>query len=61
LPPEGDEQSAARRLTMVCPCGERLTGSGEDDLVARAYAHLAESHPDLVDEYTRDDILAFAH
>jgi hypothetical protein len=49
-----------RKVTLVCPCGERLVGEDDDDLVAKAYAHLAERHPDLVDEYTRDDILALS-
>jgi hypothetical protein len=59
LPPEAEEQPV-RPLSMVCPCGERLTGADEDALVAAAQAHLAAVHPDLVDEYSREDILAFA-
>jgi hypothetical protein len=46
---------------MICPCGERLTGADEDELVASAQAHLAEVHPELVGEYSRDDILTLAY
>ena len=46
-----------RRLS--CPCGEYLEGADEDDLVAKAQAHLAAAHPDL--EYSRDEILFLAY
>lgn len=55
------ENSAARPVTLDCPCGERLVGRDEDELVEIAFAHLREAHPALADEYTRDHILALAH
>jgi hypothetical protein len=46
------------KRTLDCPCGERIRGENEDDLVEKAQAHLAERHPDL--EYSRDEILFMA-
>jgi predicted small metal-binding protein len=43
---------------LVCPCGEKIQGSDEDDLVERVQAHLAEKHPQL--DYSRDEILFLA-
>ncbi|MBW8826932.1 MAG: DUF1059 domain-containing protein [Acidobacteria bacterium] len=45
---------------LDCPCGSRLTGDGEDDIVETAFAHLREKHPDMADHYERADILAMA-
>ncbi|TQS43087.1 DUF1059 domain-containing protein [Cryptosporangium phraense] len=44
---------------LTCPCGEHLVGEDEDDLVAKAQAHLAAEHPDH--EYSRDEILFLAY
>lgn len=43
---------------LQCPCGERLSGASEDEIVDVAFAHLAEKHPDL--EYEREHILFMA-
>jgi hypothetical protein len=40
---------------LDCPCGERLRGDSEDDIVAVAQGHLAERHPDM--SYEREHIL----
>lgn len=45
-------------MYLNCPCGEVVQGDDEDDLVARAQAHLSEAHPGRV--YTRDQILFMA-
>jgi hypothetical protein len=45
---------------LTCPCGERLTGDTEDDIVEVAFAHLREKHPDMADNYERDHILFMA-
>jgi len=45
-------------MQMTCPCGQLLTGDGEDELVAAAQQHLAEAHPGRT--YTREQILFFA-
>lgn len=42
---------------LACPCGDRLTGDTEDDLVEVAFAHLADKHPDMADAYEREHIL----
>ena len=54
------ERDAPRPLRLDCPCGERLVGRDEDELVANAFAHLRAVHPQLADEYTRDHILMMA-
>jgi hypothetical protein len=45
---------------LTCPCGERLTGDTEDDIVEVSFAHLREKHPDMADNYERDHILFMA-
>ncbi|MCU1689794.1 MAG: hypothetical protein JWN61_3354 [Pseudonocardiales bacterium] len=45
-------------MYLNCPCGEVVEGIDEDDLVAKAQAHLQEAHPDRA--YTREQILFFA-
>jgi ferredoxin len=47
-----------RQLVLDCPCGERITGFGEDELVAAAGKHLAGAHPGR--DYSRKEILALA-
>lgn len=49
-----------RRLRLDCPCGERITGESEDELVENAYRHLRDQHPKLAEEYTPEDILMLA-
>ena len=43
---------------LNCPCGEVVEGGDEDDLVAKAEAHLSEAHPGRT--YTREQILFMA-
>ena len=45
---------------LDCPCGARLTGDTEDDIVEVSFAHLREKHPDMADEYEREHILFMA-
>ena len=45
---------------LDCPCGERLKGDSEDDIVEVATAHLAELHPHMADQYEREHILFMA-
>jgi hypothetical protein len=45
---------------LDCPCGARLTGLTEDEIVEVAFAHLGEKHPDMADEYEREHILFMA-
>jgi hypothetical protein len=44
---------------LTCPCGERIVGKDEDDLVEKAQKHLKEKHPGH--EYTREEILFIAN
>jgi predicted small metal-binding protein len=46
------------KKTLDCPCGERIQGKDEDDLVAKVKQHLAEVHPDR--DYSREEILFLA-
>ena len=45
-------------MYLNCPCGEVVKGEDDDDLVAKAQAHLSEAHPGRT--YTRDQILFMA-
>jgi hypothetical protein len=57
-----DAESPERQYQWVltCPCGERLTGDSEDEIVDVSFAHLAERHPDMADAYEREHILFMA-
>ncbi len=60
-----DEPAASRAPSdfvwvLDCPCGERLRGDSEDPIVEVATGHLAERHPDMVDQYEREHILFMA-
>jgi hypothetical protein len=46
------------KTRLLCPCGEWIEGRDEDELVARAQAHLSERHPDR--SYSREEILFMA-
>lgn len=48
------------RYVLDCPCGARLDGDTEDDIVETSFAHLRERHPDMADEYEREHILFMA-
>ena len=43
-----------------CPCGESVTGETDDELVAKAEAHVREKHPDMVSQMSREKILSMA-
>jgi hypothetical protein len=44
-----------------CPCGENVQGETDDEVVGAVEAHIAESHPDMVGKYSREQILEMAH
>ncbi len=44
-----------------CPCGVDVDGETDDELVTRVEEHLAADHPDLVGQYSREQILGMAH
>ena len=57
----GDDASDLRfHYVLDCPCGLRLSGSSEDEIVEVAFAHLRELHPDMADDYQREHILFMA-
>ena len=43
---------------LDCPCGERLRGDTEDEIVEVSLAHLGERHPDM--HYEREHVLFMA-
>jgi hypothetical protein len=47
-----------RRIT--CVCGKVIEGKDDDELCAKAEAHVAADHPGLVGRVSREDILARA-
>lgn len=48
-------------MIIDCECGQQIKATDEEQLIARATAHVEENHPDLVGKLGRDDILAMAH
>lgn len=46
---------------LTCPCGTLIVGKDEEDLVAKAYEHLREAHPELAKAYSPEDILFMAY
>jgi hypothetical protein len=55
-PPEGRQYY----YVLNCPCGDRLTGATEDEIVEISFCHLREKHPDMADDYEREHILFMA-
>lgn len=47
-------------LQVVCTCGYRFQADDEDGLWAKAEAHVASAHPDMVGKVERADIIAQA-
>lgn len=45
---------------IVCMCGYVIQGSNEDELWRNAQGHMGVLHPELVDNVTRDDLIAQA-
>lgn len=45
---------------ITCVCGKVLEANDDDALFAKAQAHVAADHPDLVGKVSREDILARA-
>lgn len=51
-------RNGIKRIT--CICGKVIEGKDDDELFAKAQAHVAADHPDLVGKVSRADILARA-
>ncbi len=56
----GTSEAPQFHYVLDCPCGERLTGDTEDDIVDVSLAHLRREHPDKADGYEREHILFMA-
>ena len=50
--------NAIRRI--ICVCGKVIEARDDDELVAKAEAHVAADHADLVGKVSREDVLARA-
>lgn len=46
------------KRNLMCPCGEHIQGTTEDELVDNVNVHLKAEHPGH--DYTRDQILFMA-
>jgi hypothetical protein len=44
-----------------CSCGTDLAGETDDELVEATEAHVAEMHPELAGQISREQILSMAH
>jgi predicted small metal-binding protein len=44
-----------------CPCGTDVAGETDDELVENVEEHIASDHPELVGQYTREQIVGMAH
>ena len=40
-----------------CECGRSIRGESDDEVVAQAQDHIRESHPELVDTVSREQLL----
>ena len=47
-------------LRIICMCGYVIEGADDDELWRNVQSHMGVLHPELVDNVTRDDILAQA-
>lgn len=54
------ESDPGYEWVLVCPCGNRLKGATEDEIVEVSFAHLRTEHPDMADSYEREHILFMA-
>jgi hypothetical protein len=59
-PPLDPTWSSVMALRIMCMCGYVIQGDNDDELWTNAQAHLDVLHPELVDNVTREDLLAQA-
>jgi len=57
----GDSNQEAEMKVVHCPCGVNVEGESDDELVQNVEAHIASDHPDMVGNYSREQILEMAH
>jgi predicted small metal-binding protein len=56
----GVDLEVAMALRIICMCGYVIQGGDDDELWRNAQGHMGVLHPELVDNVTREDILAQA-
>ena len=56
----GAQEELRFHYVLDCPCGSRLTGATEDEIVEVALGHLGQQHPELADNYGREHVLVMA-
>jgi predicted small metal-binding protein len=44
-----------------CPCGTDVSGETDEELVTNVQAHIASDHPDMVGNYSSEQIVEMAH
>ena len=44
-----------------CPCGKDVQGETDDQLVENVEKHIEADHPEMVGNYSREQILGMAH
>jgi hypothetical protein len=57
LPPSEEAPMKA----VHCPCGEVVEAETDDELVAGVEQHVQDKHPEMVGQYSREQILSMAH
>jgi len=57
----GDCNQEAEMKVVHCPCGVNVEGESDDELVQNVEVHIAADHPDMVGNYSREQILEMAH
>ncbi len=43
-----------------CECGEVVRADDDEELIVKVERHVSQSHPDLVEKISREDILSIA-
>jgi len=50
-----EEEDMAKLIN--CQCGRTIRGETDEEVIRQAQEHMRESHPDLADTVTREQIL----
>jgi predicted small metal-binding protein len=45
---------------IECECGHTVRGESEEELLANAREHIADSHPDMVGQVSDEQLLSMA-
>ena len=60
LPLSPDPKEATVARVINCTCGYVVRGDSDEELLAAAHKHMEESHPDLANPPSDEDLLASA-